>query len=220
VHMYLRSVSGGLGMRFLAAFLVSLVMVGGLDAQDARKHKFEVFAQFGGAFYTSVTRDFVLPTIPPTQLREERTFASTGRFSTGFRWGLTDKDAVEVSYSYSPGRVNEFTTGSPLIWPGPSVTAFRAHHLSFNYVRAFEPTGRVQPFLTGGAGFTVFETPFQTGTRPAGNLGIGMDLRLADKWLFRLEQRTVISGAPRGTNAVWEGTFLQFLPSAGLVFRF
>jgi hypothetical protein len=220
VVMYSKLVSATLPMRFLVLALAWLVTVSGVPAQDARKQKFEVFAQFGGAFYTSVTREFEVRSIPPLPLREDNTFAKTGGMVIGIRSSITDKHKVEVSYSYSPGRINSFTTGSPLVDPGPVVLWFYAHGVSFNYVRAFEPRGRVEPFLTVGAGFAVFRGALETEGKPAVNFGIGMDFRLTDRWAFRLEQRTVISSAPRGAEAVSGGTLLHFVPSAGFVFRF
>jgi hypothetical protein len=86
--------------------------------------------------------------------------------------------------------------------------------------RTFQQSGRLEPFLTAGAGVAILTGGLEAETKAAGNFGIGMDVRLTDKWALRSEQRMVISGAPRGISAARGGAILHFVPSAGFVFRF
>jgi hypothetical protein len=211
-------------MRWLWLVPIFLSALGPASAQtNTQELKFELFAQFGGAFYSSVSREFEIrmpPPLSPLPMRDDNTFATTGRLALGIRGNVTPRHKIEVLYSYSPGRINSYTLGTPLIDPGPYPLWFYAHTISFNYVRAFEPRGRVQPFLTAGTGVAIFRGALNTQGMPAGNFGLGMDFRLTERWWFRLDERTMLTRAPRGSNAVTGGTLLQFAPSAGFVFRF
>lgn len=210
----------------LSVLLLTCLPASGLSAQEPKRvpGRWETFAEFGGSFYTTASGTFTLlvPPAPgtPAQFREDISFAKTGRLFTGVRFHLSPGNHAEVSYSYSPGRINStISTLSPPI-SVLRVFPFRAHYLSFNYVRTLPRHGPLQPFLTGGLGFVAFEGIFGVEHKLAGNLGAGMDVRLGKRVFLRVEQRTFISGAPRTDTDAKKDTIYNIVPSVGLVFRF
>jgi opacity protein-like surface antigen len=192
---------------------------------DGDAYRWQVFAQGGASVSSSVSRTFSVTLPPPDsplQVSEQAWLSTTGRGFVGARYGFTDRDELEVSYSFHPGSVRSIS-----VFPSPAASAsgsdslpVNAHYLSFNYVRRFAAGSRVQPFATGGVGLALFDMGIETEKKFTGNLGLGLDVELSPRWSFRVENRTFIMGAPRGVNAARGGTLFQWVPSAGLVLRF
>lgn len=194
--------------------------------------RFEAFVQGGPSFFTGLT----LPTgrvatqlaIPPPGTpvpffsRDQSSFGKTGKIFTGVRYYFRAHEAFEASYSYSPNRLQNtltFFTAPALL---PPRTAFlsesmRVHSVAFNYVRYLRQAGRVQPFATGGVGFSVFHPRFSPAeTEFTTNFGGGADIRLSQRIKLRLDLRDFISDRP---SSALKGQTHNVVPSVGLAFK-
>ena len=100
-------------------------------AQDAPT-RLEVFAEGGGSFLNSGTRQISIICIPEIECPTTATssFSKTGRLFTGVRLRFTRHDALEASYSYSP---NHFSLQEGTQSLGSAYN--RVNLISFNYVR-------------------------------------------------------------------------------------
>lgn len=225
-----------LGLRIAVPFALLAVMflAQPLRGQNTRNDpgRWEAFAQFGGSFFTSVsgriTLDFVAPVPGTFQLKETQRFAKTGRLFTGIRFNLSPKNQLELSYSYSPGRLVFTFSGAPLPSPGSSVPErLFSEYFQFTYVRRLPGRGRFRPFVAGGFGSVLFVGAFERQVKAAGNFGAGFDLKINKHLSFRYEQRTFVTRAPErplistgGSEVGVKGTTFNIVPSAGLVWRF
>jgi len=218
-------------IRIVLSFLW-LGLVAGQTAAQERKNtdsRFEVFAQFGGSFYTGVSgRNIVTFTQPSGTfpLSQSKDFSKTGRLFAGIRYRLSRTSDLEASYSYSPSHLMTTLSGFPLSQPGSVLSGVASHYALFNYVRKLPSRGRFQIFLTAGAGAVVFEARLGNEAKFAVNFGGGGDFRLNRYLNLRIENRFYVSGVPRQTIATGTpdfelgGTTLNTVPSVGLVIRF
>jgi len=116
----------------------------------------------------------------------------------------TGREAIEVSYSYSPNQIPQFYN--------------HLNVFSFNYVHYFSMRSKVQPFATIGLGADRFSGPY-SGSNDLGfvwNYGGGTDIVLQRHLALRLELRDYVGGQPSG----FVGTSHDIVPSAGTVFKF
>ncbi len=188
----------------------------------------EIFLQFGGSFYTGNT-GFAAPILVgppggPLQIipgTRRSVFSKSGRAFVGIRHWFREKQAVELSVSYSPNIVR-FLTSNPPVLTGESVPVqLYATNVAFNYVHRLWSRSRFEPFLTAGAGFGIFNGLNETTTKFVINFGAGTDYRLSRRVLFRFEFRDFFSGQPTGDDLqAPSGATHNLVPSAGLVFRF
>ncbi|MFQ5664313.1 MAG: outer membrane beta-barrel protein [Terriglobia bacterium] len=205
---------------FIACLLLFLPASSASAQEDS--FRFEVFAQGGASFFSSASETRTLSLRPPVPaavtFRTKRSFGTTGRLFTGFRYYLTQKNALEASYSYSPNRLQVSASSSLFPVPFFFSAPMRVHQGAFNYVRYFSRRGRIQPFATGGLGFVVFASVFDIDTKFAGNFGGGVDIRLHRRFYLRAEFRDFVSKRPRfsGRGRVTH----NLAPSVGLVFKF
>jgi hypothetical protein len=130
-------------------------------------------------------------------------FSNAGRLFTGARL-RTGREAIEVSYSYSPNPIQQYYN---------RLTIF-----SLNYIHYLSMRSKVQPFATIGLGAERFSGPYTSanGFRPVWNFGGGTDIVLQRHLALRLELRDYVGGQPSG----FVGTSHDIVPSAGIVFRF
>ena len=207
--------------------LVFLGVVCPASAQEPES-RFELFGQFGGAFFTEKSAPgevfvldpvFVVVTIPT---RKTTSLTKTGRLFVGVRYYFTAQDAVEVSYSYSPNDIRqEEVSVSPLQTFPPFVDELDGyvHLVSFNYVRYLVRNGSWRPFVTGGLGFARFEG-FPFPTKFTANFGGGVDFVVHENLSLRFEYRDFLMGQPMRFRNSPQGLAQNHGPSAGLVFKF
>ncbi len=161
-----------------------------------------------------------IPGLPPSfPFKSTTSFTTTGRLFSGTRVYWSPRNAVEASYSYSPNdfrRRDETPGGFSL----PQVDV-RVHNVAFNYIRYLDRTGRVQPFITGGLGFTVFDDGFDPQTKLAGNFGGGIDIPVRRNLLIRGEFRDfVVKPLAFGPITNPDKVVHNLVPSVGLAVRF
>ncbi len=192
-------------------------------AQEAPA-RFELFVQAGASTLTDEARSFSDP-FNPVSVRYKSSFGATARLFAGLRYYFTPDNAFEVSYSYSPNRLQSTFVYTPLA-PSPSLTSTQVDFVSesmgvnivaFNCVK-YLPAQRVwKPFVTGGLGFAVFDYAVQE-TKFAGNFGGGMEVPL-NGWLsLRAEFRDFVIQRPRFTS--FTSVAHNLAPSVGLVLKF
>lgn len=184
--------------------------------------RWEAFTQGGGSFSTGISGSFVIGctfTGTTSVVRERVSYKNVGRLFTGLRFSVTPNNVVEASYSYSPGRAKSVAPVPGCPAP-PFEAKFTSHYLSFNYVRWLPPKGRLQPFVTAGAGPVFFEGGSGIQPKKALNLGGGFDFALSSRWLVRLDQRLFVSGATREGARASKGTIFNYAPTIGLAYRF
>jgi opacity protein-like surface antigen len=132
-------------------------------------------------------------------------FSNAGRLFTGARL-RTGRDAIEVSYSYSPNQIPDLYN--------------RLNVFSLNYVHYLSMRSKVQPFATIGLGADrfSFSGPYSSsnGFRFVWNYGGGTDIVLQRHLALRLELRDYVGGQP----SYFIGTGHDIVPSAGVVFKF
>lgn len=197
----------------------------------AQEHtrRWELFAEVGASWYTSASNRGSIPLPPAPGLPSSLPFTSTtsfqttGRLFTGFRYYLSPRNAVEASYSYSPNdfqRELRVTEGSLFASPIFVPLDTNVHNVAFNYVR-YLTHRRLRPFVTGGLGFTVFDSSFRSSTKFAGNFGGGVDIRVGSRILLRAEFRDFLNERLRFGNPFAPGGVTHNLvPSVGIVLKF
>jgi len=168
----------------------------------------EAFAEGGASLIRNTTPSVVCPLVcTPSgcSCPGPQSFSNAGRLFTGGRL-RTGREAIEVSYSYSPNQIpNAYN---------------RLNVFSFNYVHYFSMRSKLQPFATIGLGADrfSFSGPYSSssGFRFVWNFGGGTDIVLQRHLALRLEIRDYVGGQPN----VFVGTSHDIVPSAGVVFRF
>jgi hypothetical protein len=166
----------------------------------------EAFAEGGGSLIRNTTLSLACPLVcTPSGCAcpGPFSFSNAGRLSTGVRL-RTGREAIEVSYSYSPNQIPQFYN--------------HLNVFSFNYVHYFSMRSKVQPFATIGLGADRFSGPY-SGSNDLGfvwNYGGGTDIVLQRHLALRLELRDYVGGQPSG----FVGTSHDIVPSAGTVFKF
>lgn len=204
------------------AILGLLLLATACIRAEEPRDRFEVFIQGGASFFssTSETTTLSLPApFPPTiSTRAKSSLATTGRLFTGARYYATAKDALELSYSYSPSRSQTTVTSSLPALSGFFSESMRVHNAAFNYVRYLSGERRVQPFVTGGLGIAVFDRRTgPTSTNFAVNFGGGVDIRLTQQLRLRAELRDFVSERPALST---ERATHNVVPTVGLAFKF
>lgn len=99
------------------------------------------------------------------------------------------------------------------------------HQGFYNFLVYATPEGRrIRPFVTGGGHFSNFVPPGASATQGQGdnkfgvNYGAGIKVRVAEKWLFRVDYRQFLNGKPFGDFFPVSGSLRQNQISAGLSF--
>lgn len=213
------------------AFLGSLALLLGLavctspTAAQSLPQKWEIFTE-GGA---SISNDHFLDSVSASGTVLNTTHVPTsGRLFTGFRFWFNNHEALEASYSYTPSNIVETSFCENVNCGGSTtISKARANFFSANYVRSFRVRSRVRPFLTAGIGLRYIHRAAMNGVYQPDpftvNLGGGVDVRLNNHWLFRVEYRDWLFEGPRQSDFFSGGatglTHNQ-APSLGLAFRF
>lgn len=214
--------------RFIASFaFAALFLAPGVVAQEF-SHRLEIFGEVGGSFFSGKTQ----PQIRVFLDEQDRlTFANTvasnsltdsARFFAGLRFRLTDREAIEMSYSVGPNNI--FVREEPVL-PGPQFLIFSgevdssAHFVSLNYVRYLRTNGSWQPFFTGGVGAGVFTETINP-AKFVVNLGAGFDVPLRNRLALRFEYRVFVFEQPITGEDSPRGVAYHHGPSLGLAFRF
>jgi hypothetical protein len=181
-------------------------LLGFIQRADGREpeSRFELFGQAGASLYTDKSKMgeisfFDLPTGTIQNFPATRTtfLKSTARVFAGARFYITDKDALETSYSYAP---SDFTERDRVFGPlGTSVfdalIDVDASFLAVNYVRYLRSEGSWRPFVTGGAGLVHFGG-LPNATKFSGNVGGGVDFMLSRHLALRSECRLFLAPRP------------------------
>jgi hypothetical protein len=187
----------------------------------------EVFIEGGGSVLTGGSgpsaRAFMLlsngQSVPDPNIIRTNSFSKAGRLLAGFRVMLSNKNALEVSYSRSPNRYTMqqrlqgvSLDGAPLEQISLAVVDYNA-----NYVRHLPWGKNLRPFVTAGAGRVEFAglSPDVTASF-GGNIGMGADVPLWNRLAARFEIRDYMSRQPDLTG----GIVHNFAPTAGLAYRF
>jgi hypothetical protein len=197
--------------------------------------RFELFGQAGVSVFSDKSRFveipfFDLPTGTIQSFPATRTtfLKTSARVFTGARFYITEKDALEASYSYAP---SDFTERDMVFGPlGTSVfdtvIDVHANFVAFNYVRYLRTEAGWRPFATGGVGFVHFGG-LPNATKFSGNLGGGVDFMLSRRLALRTEYRVFLTPRPGlpernvlGGPGPVRGVLQNHVPSAGLVLRF
>ena len=193
--------------RFLATTLfVSLAAT--LSAQETR---FEIGAAATGNFMRQTTGNSI-----------SHDAGDRAGVGANFRYWLTGRQGVEVSWSYS----NLFNSVSPANLGG----AFKTHtnEATASYVLRL-PTwsSRLQPFVMAGGGALIFSpggNSFGATTiaKPTFTYGGGIDAYITKKIGFRAQYKGFVLGAPDGgiNNFSTGATSHIAQPSAGVFWRF
>ena len=216
-------------VRMLATSLALFLLISSSVTAQERLRRFEVFAEFAGSFFSEkrgtgvgFVQDPSTSVISPVPTLEKSSLRRTGRLFAGFRFYPTDRDGIEISYSYSPSDIfqRRLTTGPSFITPAVVIQEVRASFVSFNYVRYLLSEGRWRPYITGGLGF-VHLGNLQSPNQFTANFGGGTDIVLTPTIALRVEYRDFLLEHPQIARTFSPtGLSHNQVPSAGLVFRF
>lgn len=185
--------------------------------------RFEVATEAGGSFLTSASGPSQSVSVPLADgqvqnitLTTRSSFSKAGRVLAGVRFRMTEKNALEFSWSYSPNRYKLNGTVSP---PVVTVVADQItqslHQGALNYVRYVPSFGTIQPFITGGVGLSWFVGVEGTVHRLTANFGAGFDVPVRRHVALRIELRDFVFGQPCPVGGVTH----NLAPTAGLVFK-
>ncbi len=166
----------------------------------------EAFAEGGASLIRNTTLSVACPLVCTPggcACPGPSSFSNTGRLFTGPRF-RTGREAIEVSYSYSPNQIPDLYS--------------RLNVFSFNYVHYLSLRSKVRPSATIGLGADRFSGPYNSssGFHLVWNYGGGTDIVLQRHLALRLEIRDYVGGQPSS----FIGTIHDIVPSAGVVFRF
>jgi hypothetical protein len=212
---------------FYAAF--ALVAAGQLFAQNKAAEieafpRFELVAETGVSFLTGGSGPSQSVTVRLSNGQDQNavltmrsSFSKAGRVLAGVRFRMTEKNALEFSWSYSPNRYElSAKVDPPVTALVPDQVTQSLHHGALNYVRYLPSPGTVQPFLTGGIGLSRFVGLDGYVNRLSGNFGAGLDVPIRKRIALRLEFRDFVFGQPCPVRGVTH----NLTPMAGLVFKF
>lgn len=213
------------GKAFAAATLLVICSQPVLCQSEPKKEtRFEIFLQGGAAVYTDTSGSRLDAVGAPFTLR--KSFAPSAQWSAGLRVRLSARNRLEISFRDTVSRVTTTLSTATLPVPFPSDMNVGMDSVHASYVRLLPRKGKWQFYFAGGLGVTVFTGAFRRETFPSGTFGAGVDLRLNKSFSVRLDQRIIITGAPRRTFFIDSPTFdiagktAVFAPSLGLVWRF
>jgi hypothetical protein len=190
----------------------------------------EFFGKVGGSFYTGnrgLAMGHVFPPgggiqLVPMIVRAE--FSKSFRLVGGYRYWFKEKEAVEFTFSFSANRIELHTPNLPANLSETWQTDMR--NIAVNYVRRLPRWKRLEPFATGGAGIGIFlKSSEGAEVKFVVNFGLGADIQLSPRWLFRMEVRDFLSaqpseGSPAQFRRTPQGVTHGIVPTAGFVFRF
>jgi hypothetical protein len=213
-------------LRALAATIFLIFCPQSADCQSAagKDSRFEIFLQGGAAVYTDTSGSRLDAVGTPFTLR--KSFAPSAQWSAGLRVRLSARNMLEVSFSDTISSVTTTLSTATIPVPVPSDMNVGMDSVHASYVRLLPRKGKWQFYFAGGMGLTVFTGAFRRETFPSGTFGAGVDLQLNKHFSIRLDQRFIITGAPRSTFLIDSPTFevpgktAMFAPSLGLVWRF
>jgi hypothetical protein len=185
--------------------------------------RFELATEAGGSFLTSaagpsqsVSVQLANGQVQNIALTTRSSFSGAGRVLAGVRFRMTENNALEFSWSYSPNRYKLTATVNP---PVATIVADQRtqslHQGALNYVRYVASVGKIRPFITGGIGLSWFVGVDGTVSRFAGNFGAGLDLPVSKHIALRMELRDFVSGQPCPVGGVTH----NLAPTAGVVFK-
>lgn len=148
----------------------------------------------------------------------------------GYRYHITDWEAVEVEYGYTRNGQRYVTPpttpGLPAALVGVPATMHEA--VANEVITTPRLFGILQPFLLAGGGVLVFKprspsdiSPVSTQTRPTGNFGVGFDFHIGHLGA-RAEYQGLFFKVPDFKNPVLMTNKYSLVsqPSAGLIFTF
>ncbi len=215
--------SSGIGHSLRA----STGLVVGLGDSPVTREAFprlELVAETGLSFLTSGSAPSQSVTVPLPNgqaqnavLTTRSSFSKTGRVLAGVRFRMTEKNALEFSWSYSPNRYElRGTVNPPVATLVPGQVTQWLNQGALSYVRYLPSPGRVQPFITVGIGLSWFAGIDTDVTRFSGNFGAGLDVPLHKRIALRFEFRDFVSAQPCPVRGVTH----NLAPTAGLVFKF
>ena len=206
----------------------ALVAVGELFAQSKRATteafpRFELAAETGLSFLTSASGPSQSVTVPLSNgqvqnavLTTRSSFSKAGRVLAGVRFRMTEKNALEFTWSHSPNRYElAGTLNPPVATVVPDQVTQSLQQGALNYVRYVPGSGRIQPFVTGGIGFSRFVGVDGNVSRFSGNFGAGLDVPIRRHIALRIQFRDFVSGQPCPVGGVTH----NLAPTAGLVFK-
>ena len=151
-------------------------------------------------------------------LTRRTSFSKAGRALVGLRFRVTEKNALEFDWSYSPNRY-ELTGSLDLPGYGDVVPDQLTQWLNIgalNYVRYLPRLGKWQPFVTAGPGLARFSGLTLDANRWGGNFGAGVDVPVRSRVALRFEARDFVFGQPDPVRGITH----NLVPTAGLVFQF
>lgn len=186
--------------------------------------RFEFFVEGGTSSLTggnSNPQNFTF-TMPNGEKRnltliQKSSYTTAGRLFFGARVRITEKNAMEISWSYSP---NRYALGGTVDLAGATVVPVQVtqwyNSFPVNYVRYLPSWERLHPFVTGGIGVVRFAGITQDIDRFSGNFGAGADVTM-NRWsAARFEMRDFIVRQPEPIKGVSH----NLAPTAGVVFYF
>lgn len=190
-------------------------------AQQRRRHRFDLFAEGGGSFFTPKSASqqigYTAPGFGNIVARETTTLQDSGRVFVGGDYWFTQGDAIQVSYSYSLAGLTETTQPlNPPIHGGYVPFAPRASTVSFDYMRSFRVTPRWQLLVLAGVG-RIWRTRLAPGSFVV-NLGVGAEFAITCDWGVRMEYRDFIMPYP--TAGFVGGWVHNHAPTIGIVYHF
>lgn len=195
-------------------------------AQDSHP-KFELFSE-GGISTTNQFSSFQegLISIQPLKfefLSGKSSLRTTGRFFGGVRLWVDKNQALEASYSYSPGAlVSSITCVGSCSGTFMESIPLRENFFAGNYVHTLPKFADLHPFLTAGAGGMNLAQQYAGSVKHdpfAVNLGGGLERPLSYHWALRAEYRDWIYDMPHFATS-GSGLVHNMVPSIGPVFRF
>lgn len=213
---------------WVIAVLCVLVGDAALAQGDFPRNKF--FGEAGGSFYTGnrgLAMGHVFPPgggiqLEPMIVRAE--FSNSFRLVGGYRYWFQEKEAVEFTFSFSANRIELHTPNLPANLSETWQTDMR--NIAANYVRKLPTWKRLEPFATAGAGIGIFLKSSQGAeVKFVVNFGLGADVRISPRWLFRMEVRDFFSaqpseGSPEQSRRTPRGVTHGIVPTVGFVLRF
>lgn len=196
------------------------------DSPAAREAfpRFELVAELGASFLTSgsAPSQAVAITLPNGQMQNAvltmaSSFSKAGRILGGARVRITEKNAVEFSWAYSPNRYQLVgTLNPPVVTVVPNQVTQWFNNWPINYVRYLPNRAAFQPFLTAGLGIARYAGIERDINALSWNLGAGIDIPVKRRIALRVEFRDAIVGQPEPIRGVTH----NLTPTAGVVFKF
>ena len=209
-----------------AAFLLLYSQPALCQSAAAKEPRLQIFVQGGVAAYTDTTGTKPDAAGSPFTLR--KSLGPSPYTSAGFRIAISSRNSLEATYSYSlsSGTLTHFLSRPTLPVFFTDTTRFYFDSIHVSYVRTLSWKEKCQTYFLGGMGVSVFTGRWTREIFPSGTFGAGIDVQLNRHFSIRMEQRLIVTGAPKRTFFIDSPTFevpgKTFIsaPSLGLIWRF